>query len=129
VSPRRSRRLVLLGAVTTIAVAVALVFAGVARAGYWDFQGYLYNPCCPISYGESQPIYTGLYQIRISRSNCAAKMQIWGWAGGVWVQVYFGCDQSDIRWSYDSASWSASRAINGTSGTSVYANVRIDRDL
>lgn len=118
------------GAVAVCAALAALVVPATAHA-YWDFQGYLYNPCCPIQYAESNPTYdgnNGYWQIRLSRSNCSAKLQI-HYVVGYWEQEYVGCYVSDVQWSYGVVTHDASRGINLDSGTTVWTNIRIDAYL
>jgi hypothetical protein len=103
-----------------------LAFAKDARA-YWDFQGFLYNPGTPNEYAEGH-YNVGRYWTRVSRNNCAAKIQLWNLNTG-WENVVFGCQYLDIRVDYDTSYYQASRAINGTAGTTVYVNVRIAATL
>jgi hypothetical protein len=112
--------------VTVAACGVALGFARSANA-YWDYQGYLYNPCCPIEYLEGHS-NEGTFWIRVTRTNCAAKIQLWNQYTG-WEQEVYGCEYSDIRTSFGTSYYTSSRALNGTSGTSVYVNVRIAATL
>lgn len=84
--PRWRHASVLIAAVVFVAGGA---FTGAAQAGYWNFQGWLYpNPTEPYTYGE----YTGATYnrfIRLSRSNCAPKMQIHSYFSG-WYQINLG---------------------------------------
>jgi hypothetical protein len=113
--------------ITVVVVGVALVTARTASAAYWDWQDFLYNPCCPIQYSENH-VNQGTYWIYLSRQNCAAKIQLWNQYTG-WEQQVVGCEYLRIQVSFNTSYYTISRAINLTAGTSCYSNVRIDSTL
>lgn len=110
-------------------VLAALAIAGVAPASalaYWDYSGTL-TPSA--AYGEGQG-NVGTWYIRLSRSNCNAKMELFDRFGGYWSQVSApgGCSTSDWSVGYDTAGFSASHGINA-GASDVFVNVRIDASV
>jgi hypothetical protein len=110
-----------------VIAAVAVGAAGVvpaAASAYWDYQGYLSYGAM---YGEAQPSNWGTWWIRLSRSNCSARMELRHRATGYWQSVSFpgGCSQTDYSKDYWTEYFSASHAINIGDQLSVWVNVRI----
>lgn len=114
-----------LGALLVVAAAPA-----VAVAAYWDFQGTLHDyPTVQYEYGEQNPNNgPGTYwYIRLSRSNCEAKMLFKDYSNNVLVyNIPGGCAQSDWTQPYSTSLYWASLARNTDTGPGdVYVNVRI----
>jgi len=112
----------------------AFVFAagapGAALA-YWDFQGTLHDYAdVPYEYGETNP--SSEWGIRLSRSNCEAKMIFrFRSDGSLYVfNIPGGCSTLDYSFYYPGSTLDKSMARNTDTGPGdVWANVRIDATL
>ena len=105
----------------------AFCLVGVAPASalaYWDYTGYL---SVGAAYGEGQAGTSGDWHIRLSRSNCNARVELRIRSSGVWdpAGAPGGCATSDWVTRYGLTYYDASHAINVGPGQ-VWVNVRID---
>lgn len=117
---RKLRRLAVICVALALAVAVPA-----SAAAYWDYSGTL-SPSA--AYGEGQGV-VGWWYIRLSRSNCNAKIRLNHYTDG-WqlAEAPNGCADSDFSWQYDTNYYIGSQAIN-LGGSNVFVNVRIDGSL
>ena len=116
----RHRRLAILWAALAMTVAVPA-----SAAAYWDYSGTL-SPSA--AYGEGQGV-VGWWYIRLSRSNCNAKIRLNHYIDGWQLsEAPNGCADSDYSWQYDTNYYTGSQAIN-LGGSNVFVNVRIDGSL
>jgi hypothetical protein len=114
-----------------IAALILTVVAPASAAAYWDYQNWL-DP--GFSYGEGQG-QVGTWWIRLSRSNCRAKMEVHA-RYGTWAGVEFpgGCAQGDYSRDYftgppDFPAFDASHGKNTYCCESSFANIRIDSSV
>ena len=112
------------------AIALATLVVGVAvpatASAYWDFTGYLYAPpTIPHEYGKTHVKNYDYWYIRVKRSNCNAKTQVYDRDTG-WIQILWpgGCDTTDYTYGYSAWYYYASRSRN-TENSKVWVNVRI----
>ncbi|HEY7017997.1 MAG TPA: hypothetical protein VH297_05965 [Gaiellaceae bacterium] len=127
------RALKRLGFTGALLLVVAATSPAAALGGYWDFQGILHDlPQIPYDAGETNPNTGGLWGIRISRTNCEAKM-IWRSRSDgslLVVNIPGGCSTLDTIQCYNSSFFDASVARNTDTGPGdVYVNVRVDHTL
>jgi hypothetical protein len=121
-------RRLLVASLATMAVAAAS--PSVASAQYWDFQGWLYDPpTIPFEAGQTNPNTGGYWKIRLSRSNCEAKVMLRFRSTGNVVQFQdpnLSCSDSDFTVRYHTGVYDASAARNTEAGSGiVWVNVRV----